>query len=211
MVPLRQELDTIRAYLTVQQLRFAEKLNVITSVRENTLDLPIMKLLVQPLVENAVHHGIEPKSGCGTLYIGARQEADRLLISVYGASGDTELFEKASNINGFQGGRVANNLYISPFGATVFQTAALFLYPNSSGRDLGGKSAFSFAVACVLNMTWVFSHAGGSGGSQTDKPLKINTFHFHRKEVRRWLYSVSKRPGITRSCPTTICGICRCR
>ena len=49
-----------------------------------------------------------------------------------GASGDTELFEKASNINGFQGGRVANNLYISPFWATVFQTAALFLYPNSS-------------------------------------------------------------------------------
>jgi len=49
-----------------------------------------------------------------------------------GASGDTELFEKASNINGFQGGRVTNNLYISPFRATVFQTAALFLYPNSS-------------------------------------------------------------------------------
>ena len=49
-----------------------------------------------------------------------------------GASGDTELFEKASNINGFQGGRVANNLYISPFRATVFQTAALFLYLNSS-------------------------------------------------------------------------------
>ena len=52
--------------------------------------------------------------------------------TLHGASGDTELFEKASNINGFQGGRVANNLYISPFRATVFQTAALFLYPNSS-------------------------------------------------------------------------------
>ena len=51
---------------------------------------------------------------------------------VLGASGDTELFEKASNINSFQGGRVANNLYIFPFRATVFQTAALFLYPNSS-------------------------------------------------------------------------------
>ena len=49
-----------------------------------------------------------------------------------GASGDTELFEKASNINGFQGGRVANNLYISPFRATVFKTAALFPYLNSS-------------------------------------------------------------------------------
>ena len=51
---------------------------------------------------------------------------------LFGASGDTELFEKASNINGFQGGRVANNLYISPFRATVFKTAALFLYLNSS-------------------------------------------------------------------------------
>ena len=55
-----------------------------------------------------------------------------LQVLFHGASGDTELFEKASNINGFQGGRVANNLYISPFRATVFQTAALFLYPNSS-------------------------------------------------------------------------------
>ena len=55
-----------------------------------------------------------------------------LMNTRYGASGDTELFEKASNINGFQGGRVANNLYISPFRATVFKTAALFLYLNSS-------------------------------------------------------------------------------
>ena len=56
----------------------------------------------------------------------------RFGFSLFGASGDTELFEKASNINGFQGGRVANNLYISPFRATVFKTAALFLYLNSS-------------------------------------------------------------------------------
>ena len=55
-----------------------------------------------------------------------------IVFGNHGASGDTELFEKASNINGFQGGRVTNNLYISPFRATVFQTAALFLYPNSS-------------------------------------------------------------------------------
>ena len=55
-----------------------------------------------------------------------------IVFGNHGVSGDTELFEKASNINGFQGGRVANNLYISPFRATVFKTAALFLYLNSS-------------------------------------------------------------------------------
>ena len=42
----------------------------------------------------------------------------------------------------------------------------------------------------------MFSHAGGYGGIQTGKPLKINTFYFHRKEVRRWLFFVLKRPVI---------------
>ena len=65
------------------------------------------------------------------LFVNRQRRTLGLMLSL-GASGDTELFEKASNINGFQGGRVANNLYISPFRATVFKTAALFLYPNSS-------------------------------------------------------------------------------
>jgi len=82
-VPLRQELETVKAYLTVQQLRFADRLNVICSARENALAVPVMKLLVQPLVENAVRHGIEPKAGAGTLYIGARIEGAALVVSVY--------------------------------------------------------------------------------------------------------------------------------
>jgi len=47
-------------------------------------------------------------------------------------SGDTELFEKVGNLNGFLSGRAANSLYISLIRAAVFQTAALFLHPNSS-------------------------------------------------------------------------------
>ncbi len=42
-----------------------------------------MKLLLQPLVENAVYHGLEPKTGTGTVYIGARLENNDLLISIY--------------------------------------------------------------------------------------------------------------------------------
>jgi len=47
-------------------------------------------------------------------------------------SGDTELFGKVGNLNGFLSGRAANSLYISLIRAAVFQTAALFLHPNSS-------------------------------------------------------------------------------
>ena len=61
---------------------------------------------------------------------------------------------------------------------------------------ISGKSSVSSSVACVLNRAWMFFHAGGYGGIQTGKPLKINTFYFHRKEVRRWLFFVLKRPVI---------------
>jgi two-component system sensor histidine kinase YesM len=83
MVSLNRELEITEAYLTIQKLRFTDKLNVIISVRENTRKLPVMKLLLQPLVENAVYHGLEPKTGPGTLYIGARIEESDLLISIY--------------------------------------------------------------------------------------------------------------------------------
>lgn len=83
MTPLSKELEVTQAYLTIQKLRFAEKFNVLFSVRENTRCIPVMKLLVQPLVENAVYHGLEPKAGPGTLFIGTRIENSDLLISVY--------------------------------------------------------------------------------------------------------------------------------
>ena len=53
----------------------------------------------------------------------------------------------------------------------------------------------------------MFSYGSHPRGKPEAFFIEINTFHFQRKEVRRWLYSVSKRPGITRSCPTITCGI----
>lgn len=82
-ISLNKELEITQAYLTIQKLRFADKLNVLISVRENTRCVPVMKLLLQPLVENAVYHGLEPKTGPGTLFIGARLENQDLLISIY--------------------------------------------------------------------------------------------------------------------------------
>lgn len=82
-VPFSEELEITQAYLTIQKLRFSDKINVLVSVRENTRSIPVMKLLLQPLIENAVCHGLEPKTGPGTLFIGARVENGDLLISIY--------------------------------------------------------------------------------------------------------------------------------
>lgn len=66
-VPLRQELDTIRRYLDIQQVRFSDCLHTQINVDPATLDALVPNLVLQPLVENAVVHGITPKApaeGC---------------------------------------------------------------------------------------------------------------------------------------------------
>ena len=81
-VPFSQELEITQAYLDIQKARFPGKLEVIYSVRPETLSVSIMKFLLQPLVENAVFHGIEPALRKGTLFIGARVQEGRLLITI---------------------------------------------------------------------------------------------------------------------------------
>ena len=73
----------IRSYLTICKIRFPEKLNVIYSIRENTLALPIMKFILQPFVENVLKHSVEVGTKAVTLYIGARLDGNLLIISIY--------------------------------------------------------------------------------------------------------------------------------
>lgn len=82
-VALSRELETIKAYLIIQKLRFGDKIEVIENLRADTLDLMVMKLLLQPIVENAVYHGLEPKVGQGTIFLTSRRDGDTLIISVY--------------------------------------------------------------------------------------------------------------------------------
>lgn len=82
-VPLAQELEITRAYLTLQALRFQDRIEVIENIRDEALPLSVMKLILQPIVENAVYHGLEPKLSAGTLYLSARLEENDLLLCVY--------------------------------------------------------------------------------------------------------------------------------
>lgn len=82
-VPLAQELEITRAYLAIQTLRFRNRLEIMERFPEETLTLPVMKLILQPVVENAVYHGLEPKLTAGTLYLTARMEENDLKLCVY--------------------------------------------------------------------------------------------------------------------------------
>ena len=77
-LPLEEELHIVKAYLEVERLRLGEKLRVEIDVDPETLTVPIPILSIQPLVENAVKHGIAPKPGGGLVQLEARfDDAER--------------------------------------------------------------------------------------------------------------------------------------
>jgi two-component system LytT family sensor kinase len=81
-VTVRQELEFLEGYLDIQKARFSDRLNVEIAIEPAALDARIPNLLLQPLVENAIVHGIAPKSGPGHVRVLGRVEGDRLHLNV---------------------------------------------------------------------------------------------------------------------------------
>lgn len=81
-VPLPEELEFIRAYLGIEQARFGERLRVRWDVDPASKIATVPGLALQPLVENAVTHGIAPLSRGGTIRIATRIDADGLCLEV---------------------------------------------------------------------------------------------------------------------------------
>ena len=79
---LKAELDFLSKYLEIEQTRFADRLVVRFEVEPETLDALLPTLLLQPLVENAIKHGVSKKTGPGHIDIRARQDHDKLWIEV---------------------------------------------------------------------------------------------------------------------------------
>jgi two-component system LytT family sensor kinase len=81
-VTLRQEMDFIDRYIDIQKARFSDRLRVRIDIEPGAMEARIPNLLLQPLVENAIVHGIAAKSGPGLVEITGRVEAGRLHLAV---------------------------------------------------------------------------------------------------------------------------------
>ena len=81
-VTLHTELDFLSKYLEIEQTRFAERLIVRFDIDPETLDTLLPSLLLQPLVENAIKHGVSRKAGPGHVDITARRDHDKLWIEI---------------------------------------------------------------------------------------------------------------------------------
>lgn len=83
MIPLREELRVVESYIAIQQVRYEGKFTYSASIAPELLDCMVPNLVIQPLVENAVVHGIEAKVGTGELRLTGWQEEDHIYIEIY--------------------------------------------------------------------------------------------------------------------------------
>ena len=81
-VTLRQEMEFLSCYLEIERIRFQDRLVTHMDVAQQTLDAKVPNLILQPIVENAIRHGIAPRSTQGLIEIEAKQRNGRLRIQI---------------------------------------------------------------------------------------------------------------------------------
>jgi len=81
-VTLREELESIDEYLDIEVVRFGPKLRVRKEIGPDTIDVVVPSMILQPLVENSIKHGLSRKVGIGTIVIRSWRENQRVVIEV---------------------------------------------------------------------------------------------------------------------------------
>ena len=88
-VPLSQELEVMENYLAIEQVRFADRLRVVIKVEPAALDGLVPCFLLQPIVENAIRHGIANCESEGLVEASARRDGSMLLLRIRDTGGGT--------------------------------------------------------------------------------------------------------------------------
>lgn len=91
MIRVRDEIDCIKSYMTILNIRYDNKIMMEYEIEEDVMDLDILKLILQPVIENAVHHGIRNHGGCGTIHLsGYRDEQEIIFVITDNGIGMTQ-------------------------------------------------------------------------------------------------------------------------
>jgi signal transduction histidine kinase len=150
-VPLTDEVDFLRKYLEIEQTRFGDRLQVRIDVDPEVLDAPVPNLILQPLVENALRHGVGPKVGMGCVDVTARRIGGGLVLTVR----DNGVGLSPDKMNAFHSGVGLSNTrsrlenlygdrhrfeFQTPSGGGLLVTIVVPLGPDSEARTASPES-----------------------------------------------------------------------
>ena len=112
MIPISDEVEHIRSYLMIQKTRYKDKLNYEIDIDPKLMNLFVIKLILQPVVENAIYHGIKERRGPGLISIVAVAQEDIVVITI--ADNGTGMAEDKIEILRSQLAQVGNSDYTKP-------------------------------------------------------------------------------------------------
>lgn len=81
-VSIRQEIEYVKSYLTIQNMRYKDKMEFLIEVDENIKEVPIIKLVLQPIIENAIYHGLKYKESKGILIVKGYKENNQVILKI---------------------------------------------------------------------------------------------------------------------------------
>jgi two-component system LytT family sensor kinase len=109
LVPLDEELQFVELYLAIERTRLGERLQVVMDIDDEARDMPVPSLSLQPLVENAIRHGLAPRPQGGTITVRAlaRERQLELSVSDDGLGADPAAHDRASRVDSGESARGA--------------------------------------------------------------------------------------------------------
>ena len=151
-VPFRKEMELVDAYLDVERARFGKRLSVEQSIDPGARDVPVPPLILQPVVENAVRHGISPTVEGGTVRIDAKLGDGALRIVVHDDGEGTGLIDLEEMLTEGYGLRNVRDRLVTRFGPGEW-------FRFESSRETGTR------VELVLPLPGGTEAEGLNGGS----------------------------------------------
>ena len=82
VITIEREVEMVKNYMIIQNIRYQDLVQMEYDIDPDSLELPMLKMVLQPLVENALYHGIRPKGGPGAICVAARCEETRTVLRV---------------------------------------------------------------------------------------------------------------------------------
>jgi two-component system, LytTR family, sensor kinase len=132
-VTLREELDFLARYLEIARMRFQDRLTIRVDTPDALMDARVPSLILQPVVENAIRHGVARRNGDGTVVISANQVGNRLRLEV------------SDNGPGIQGGHTG-------IGLTNTRERLREQFGNNFALDLSPSSSSSSGTTAVIEL-----------------------------------------------------------
>jgi two-component system LytT family sensor kinase len=112
-------MDHVNSYLTIERARFEDRLVVKTDIDPELLDFQLPTFTLQPIIENAIKHGIANIFGTGIIQVSAKQEKDLIIITIEDNAGTYQHKKKGDGLGMNLVDKRIKNLYGEAFGVSV--------------------------------------------------------------------------------------------